>query len=258
MQLTCPNCGERIRAEHINVQKMVAVCSVCDTVFRFNMSDADAKAKRRKVKQPQPLALRDEDDTLHMDFRTNFRLDRDESFILDTAGGIFATILSVILMTEYVAGGGDIPLFVPLGAGLAAVLLYSFIGFRIFSRTHIDMDDEKILISRKPIQSPLNPIREVNLAGVAAIRCEETAISIKEAYDTPRYRVWAEMANGSRKVIVNDVIDDYGYFIAQRLQERLHIDSDLDISRLEDVEDSIEGEETVNAADDVVSASLKA
>lgn len=255
MQLTCPNCGEKISAEHINVQQMVAVCSACDTVFKFELPDA--KAKRRKVKQPQRLMLRESDDKLHMDFRTNFRLDRSEAFILSVIGSIFTTILSVILMTEYLAGGGDVPLLVPLALGLGAVLLYSSIGFQIFNRTHIDIDDDKIQISRKPIPNIFDQEREVNLAGVVAIRTEETAISIKEGYDTPRYRVWAEMADGTRKIIVNNVIDDYAHFITQRLQERLEGHPDLDVSRLEDVEDSVGSEQNDYDVSDVMSTSVK-
>lgn len=67
------------------------------------------------------------------------------------------------------------------------------------------------------------------------IKYEETAISKKEGYDTPRYRVWAETEDGSRRVIVHDVTEEYVVFIAQRLEERLHTDADIDVSRLEDM-----------------------
>ena len=74
------------------------------------------------------------------------------------------------------------------------------------------------------------------LHSVTSIKCEETAISKKEAYDTPRYRVWAETSDGNRRTIVNDVTEDYAYFISQQLDERLQLDFDQDTSRLRDVE----------------------
>ena len=51
----------------------------------------------------------------------------------------------------------------------------------------------------------------------------------EEEYDMPRYRVWAETADGSRKMIVNDVIEDYAYFVVQRLEERLHSETEYDV-----------------------------
>ena len=66
MQVNCPNCGEKLPAENINIQKMTAVCPACDTVFSFDLP-AD-KAKRRKVKQPAKLNLRDDNDRLQMEF----------------------------------------------------------------------------------------------------------------------------------------------------------------------------------------------
>ena len=91
-------------------------------------------------------------------------------------------------------------------------------------------------ITRKPIPNPLNQGHEVPLAGVTAIKYEETAISKKEAYDTPRYRVLAETEDGSHRTIVNDVTEDYAVFIAQCLEERLYMDANPDVSRLEDDE----------------------
>ena len=54
--MNCPNCGEKVPASHINIQKMTAVCPACDTVFSFDVPETQ-KAKRRKVKQPANLML---------------------------------------------------------------------------------------------------------------------------------------------------------------------------------------------------------
>ena len=98
------------------------------------------------------------------------------------------------------------------------------------------MDEDTIKVARKPLPNPLNQGHEISLAGVTAIKYEETAASKKEAYDTPRYQVWAETMDGSRRTIVNDVIEDYAVFVAQHLQERLQMDDERDVSRLEDDE----------------------
>ena len=114
------------------------------------------------------------------------------------------------------------------------------------------MDEDTIKITRKPIPNPLNQGYEVPLAGVTAIKYEETAISKKEAFDTPRYHVWAETIDGNRRTIVNDVTEDYAVFIAQRLEERLQMDDERDVFHLEDdqhgLDDNVDMREAVTAS----------
>jgi hypothetical protein len=231
MQVNCPNCGEKVTAEHINIQKMTAVCAACDTVFPFELSET--KSKRRKVKPPARLTLHDTE-PLQMEFRTNFRLDRSEAFLFSALGGVGMTIMALLM------GIGRAPLILPLVFMLIAAAFFYQLALIVVNKTHIEMSEEAIKVTRRPIPSPLNQGYEVPLAGVEAIKYEETAISKKEAYDTPRYRVFAEMAEGSRRTIVNDVTEDYAVFIAQRLDEALHMDADADISRLEDGGDRLE------------------
>jgi len=242
MQLTCPECGEAIMSENINAQEMFAVCSVCNTVFPFDLPET--KAKRRKVKKPRQLMLRDAQ-TLHMAFRTNFRLDRDEAFISSGVMSLVFTLVTLVFTNEYLIG--DRSLLMPLIFGALVFVFYYVLALLLYNKTHIDMDADSIQVSRQPLPT-LNRTQNINLSGVVAIHCEETPISIKEGYDTPRYRVWAELAGGSCKTIVTDVIDDYGFFIAQRLQERLHHDTHLDVSRLEDFEPHTHSEEDSSAA----------
>ncbi len=232
MQVNCPSCGEKVTAEHINIQKMTAVCAACDTVFPFDLPEA--KAKRRKIKQPARLTLRDAE-LLHMDF-SNFRLARSEAYLFSAFGGVMLFIVFLLLTKA------GVPLILPLFFLLIASALFYWVAQIVVNKTHIVMDEDTIKVTRKPIPNLLNQGHEVSLAGVAAIKCEETDISKKEAYDMPHYRVWAETTDGSRRTIVNDVTEDYAVFIAQRLEERLHMDADLDVSRLEDGEHRLDDE----------------
>ena len=226
MQVNCPNCGAKVTAEKINIQKMTAVCTACDTVFRFDLPEA--KAKRRKVKPPVNLSVHD-GDTLQMDFWTNFKLERSENFLSSIIGGFSMAFVALMLILS-----GGVPSILPIAFVLLAALLFYWSALIVVNKTHIEMDQDAIRVIRKPIPNPLNHGDEISLAGVVAIRYEETAISKKEAYDLPRYRVWAETADGSRRTIVNDVTEEYAVFITQRLDERLQTDADSDVSRLED------------------------
>jgi hypothetical protein len=229
MQLICSTCGEQVKAENVNVQDMVAVCSVCDSVFKFSVDEP--KTKRRKIRQPQQIVMRD-DDTLHMDFRTNFRLDQNEAFLTFSIMSIVLTIITILMLGKFFDGEltGLLPFFTALISGA----LYHQVATIFYNKTRIEMDDESIQASRKPLPNLFDQTRDISLSGVESIYSEETALSKKEEYDTPRFNVWAKMVDGNRKVIVTDLIDDYATFIAQRMNERLNYEAELDVSRLAD------------------------
>jgi hypothetical protein len=237
MKLNCPECGTPIPAENINIQKMAAVCPSCGAVFQFE--PAEAKSKRRKVHQPQNLELHDTDDRLQMAFHTNWRLPQNQAFLSSIMMSIASTILTISVASGISEG---LIWTIPAGFALVTLLLYYWVATIIYNKTHIVMDDEKISVSRKPL-SVFEQKNDVSLAGVTVIRYEETPISKKEGYDLPRYNVWAETPDGSRRIIVKDVVEEYAVFIAQRLNERLAFESDsleldseadVDVARLMD------------------------
>jgi hypothetical protein len=222
MQLTCPNCGHEVPASNVNIQQMAAVCPACNSLFKVELPEP--KSKRRKIKQPEPLTFDENDHRLHMAFRTNFRLDRSEAFISSATVSLVFALITVISF----ASGASI-LF-PLGFALLTAICFYWLALTVYNQTHIDMDDERIKISRQPLPMPFNSTRDVNLANVKAIRYEETPASVRESYDTPRYNVWAETVDGSRRIIVQDMVEEYAIFIAQRLSEYLDRDAEADVN----------------------------
>ena len=234
MQIRCPNCGAKVNAENINIQKMTAVCAACDTVFSFDLPEAKAKTKWRDVRQPEKLVLRDAE-TLRMEFATNFRLEQNGDFIIGMLGGPGLTLLGLSMI-----GAEDVPGFVPFVLFVMAAGLFYWLALNVLNKTHIEMDADSITVERKPFPNPFREKVEIPLDGVTGFKYEETAISKKEAYDTPRYRVWAETTDGISRTIMNDVIEDYAVYISQTLEERLYTDSEVDVSRLEADHDELD------------------
>lgn len=228
-QLVCPQCGTSVTAENINIQEMISVCQNCDTVFPFERPTE--KVKRRKVKQPQNLTKHEDERRLHMQFRTNFRLDRNEAFL----GSVFSTVAFVGLTNLFFFEAllGEVNLVLPVLLALFTLMSIYRAGLIAYNQTHIDMTDERIRVSRQPLRG-LRPPLEVDLSGVVAIDTAETEISIERNYDTPRYRVWAERADGTQRVIVNDLTEEYAYYVSRVLDERLQMQNDYDTARLVD------------------------
>lgn len=226
MRLTCPQCNALVTADHINIQQMVAACLSCSNVFQFTVTEP--KSKRRKVRQPRNLQLH-EAEGLHLAYRTNFRLDRDENFISSVILSTVFTLLALVMSGGYLAG--EMPVSLPFIFGLVALPMYYWLGLIVFNKTHIYMDSASIQVSRKPLPS-IGQTREIDLSNVTAVSTEETKASKQKEYDTPRYHVWANMPDNSRKIIVADIAEDYAYFIVQKLDDKLQQGMDVNISRL--------------------------
>ncbi|MEM9950630.1 MAG: hypothetical protein AAF846_03440 [Chloroflexota bacterium] len=226
MQLTCPNCGRLIQATNINVHDKIAVCDNCDTVFEFAMPTE--KAKRRKVKQPAGLTL-NEGHNLSMAFRTNWRLDSNQEFISSAVlTGTF------IVLTNFMSVGalsGEIPLAMPFIFAMLSIFMIYLTMLNVYNQTQITLVDDHIDVMRKPLPTLFNKGKRISLHGVEAIHCAETEASKEYNYDTPRYIIWAQTVDGNRRPIVTDLVEDYAYFVTQKLNEYLQSD---DVTRLQD------------------------
>lgn len=229
MQVTCPQCGTLVESDQINIQQMAAVCPNCHTVFQF--APSASKVKRRKVKQPSQMISDESGGRLTLAFRTNFRLDKNETFISTAVLSAIFTFVTFILFQA-----GQEAVFIPVSFGLCALCLYYVLALMVYNKTHIEIEDETLTISRKPLPG-LAGTNTINLGGIESVHFEETPMSKKEGYDTPRYNVWAETVDGSRRLIVSELVEDYAIFVSQRLNEFLA--PDTDVSRLLEEESEI-------------------
>ncbi len=207
---------------------MAALCAACGSVFEIVIPRA--KAKRRKVERPPALRLLS-DEPLHLAFRTNFRLDKNENFQASASmGGVFSLV--ALLMTGLYLEG-DLPVFLPLiFAALACVALYSLATI-VYNTTQIRLDSEAIHIARGPLPSFTRP-RQISLEGVDSFSADETAASQREGYDTPRYHIRAHYADGARRLVIGDLTEDYAEYIAGQLNRRLRDEDEQIAQRLSD------------------------
>lgn len=229
MHLTCPECGTQIQADNINIHEKIAVCHHCDAVFQFTLPNtSDDKPKRRKVHQPSQLTIHDSDH-LHMSFRTNWRLGQNEGFLTSLVFGLLFSFVTLIMLMERDPG------FIQLAFGLVALAGFYSTAVIAYNQTHIEVGDHKISVSRRPLPGVSIDNTEVNLSNVESITTEESKESEREAYDLPRYHVYANRFDGKQQIIVKDVTEEYGLYIAQIINAELALDdTDLDTSRLSD------------------------
>ena len=238
MRLVCPECGEPIAAENINVNEMIAVCGNCDTVFRFDLPHE--KAKYRKTHQPEGLNVREEDGLLDMWFT---RVLGQEDIIARNGVGFAASFLT--LMTILTTGGfleNDVPILVPIILGTLMLVGYYVLALIMLDKTRIIADEHQIRLHYEPLPNPFEEAVKVDFADIETIICEETEESKKAGSLKRYYHVGAKLLDGNRVLILKDKPEPYAKYITQRLEEKLHERSDRAISNLREALFSEDGE----------------
>jgi DNA-directed RNA polymerase subunit M/transcription elongation factor TFIIS len=109
MELKCPNCGEVIPAENINIQEMVALCGECHHVFEFTRSAIARKAKRHIPPQPERVQVHVDDDYLELSYRRVFGSGAKFGLAMATLAATVCTIILVGASVNQEPCGGQKP-----------------------------------------------------------------------------------------------------------------------------------------------------
>lgn len=230
MRLSCIECGKTIPAGNINVQEMIAVCSDCDTVFRFELSDD--KPKRRKMKAPERMIVH-EDAPLHLSFSRVFGQEARSGLF----GISFATFIFTVIVITTVGGflAGDIPIFVPLLIGLLwSAGLYT-VASLFFNTVTILNDGNQIRASHHPLPHPLQE-RDVaiDITAIQRIYLEQSYTSKRTGAAEKSFHIYIETFDGTRLVLLKGVPENYAMYIVQQINTQLVEQSADAVSRLEE------------------------
>ncbi len=57
MQVNCPGCGAAVRADDINIRRMVAKCAACNEVFALDPSLSPTPSSHQRARVPQPPSI---------------------------------------------------------------------------------------------------------------------------------------------------------------------------------------------------------
>lgn len=219
-QLQCPVCATPIPADHVNIQEMVAVCPVCDAVFRFGESSR-TKIKRRKFKQPAGMTVEETPDGLILSFPQRVTADDRKGLAISLAVGSMTGFLSLVMFTE------DAPVFFALLMLTIAVVLYTTAVAVLANRRTVTLDAEAISTRQGPVPIPL-PGEDWMFAEktllrqeVARVFCEQTEESRKSGQLTRYYHVCLGLPDGERVFLLKSLPQAHAFYTAQVLEEAL-------------------------------------
>ncbi len=148
-KLKCPNCGATVRAEDINIDKLVAKCSECHTVFSFE--EEIRMAPRHKPEVLLPPGIDAYSTPSEIDMLVSWRRSSHSFLIFFTI--FWNAILSIFVAVAITTGSWSILAFISVHLAIGIGLLYYTIA-TLFNTTHVNVDHYNLLVEHRPIRVP--------------------------------------------------------------------------------------------------------
>lgn len=163
LRLTCEKCGAPISANNINIEKTIAKCDLCGTVFSF---DPQLPANTSE-KPPLNLELPDGIDILKLASELTLYIKWSSAFnnflMLFTA--IWNSVVLIFVIIAIATGMWIMLLFISIHLAIAIGLTYYLIAVR-FNTTEISVSRQLLTIRHKPMWVPFFRNRDVGASEI--------------------------------------------------------------------------------------------
>jgi hypothetical protein len=246
MEINCTTCGVRIPAEDMNLDRMVAKCRICNTVFDFSAQLATEAAvpQRRRPFVNLPARMEIIVDARRIAHQDDYRHAPGEKREITIARRwfepgrhlpllFFCLFWDGFLVHWYTAlasgtahtKSGATPgltffLFPLLHVGVGVFLTYSVIA-GLFNTTLVGIRGDDLFVSHGPI--PWRGNRTIPAASITQLFCEEK-VSRSNKNETLTYSLTAILDGGERVQLLTGLTAvEQALFLEQTLEERLEI-----------------------------------
>ena len=223
-QLTCPHCGSPISAEQINIQKTLAVCPACATVFDFSSTVSDPapipaaahKRKRRKVKQPEHITIQRNATGLDLVYKWGIKSESQSTLFWMGLWAVIAIAISIVfpLLSGEAIFGGDSPFW--LGTLFVGGFPFYYFLCLFTNSTRFLLDEDQLQVRTTPLWFWGAGHATVDTADVEAVYSE-----VADDEDDG-YNVYARLRDGDRKTLLEGLLKNDAEFIAQEMNSALY------------------------------------
>src|SRR5690349_18611805 len=204
--MLCPECGNAIPAEYLNLDDLVAHCPRCKEAFRFEQLAAPA----RRVPRPQGLTVVDDGDRRQI-ARRWFSGRMLPALVFCTIWDGFVVLWWTIAVFHNASQGGEAArwavlagLFtlphVAIGVGLTYVALCYLV-----DTTVAEVADGRLRVRHGPL--PWIGNHDLDAAEVRRLYCTRTARQRRSGATSYRYTVDAALASDRTVTLLTDVDD---------------------------------------------------
>ncbi|MBC8172151.1 MAG: hypothetical protein H7X77_10780 [Anaerolineae bacterium] len=228
MKLFCPECGEAIPAEKINVFALVAVCPACNHLFSFSKPDIRDIYKNKKIILPRKLEVYENDDVVVMSYRW-FR--RFEIIFIALSVLCWNGMLLTMTIHFILAYGGLVLLFMILPAGIGLFMLY-WLSILAFNRIEISLFPDRIQIYYGPVfvpgslTVPTEQVEQIYCKYRSSHQIRGNGFSFNPSRNR-LYELHAVLLDGRDMLIYGTDEEEFARFIGQRIRYYIGLDGEL-------------------------------
>lgn len=219
--LQCPECQADIRYEDMNIDKLIAKCHNCHTVFDFEAQVRQEERQRADVLLPPGIEaasyLRE------LDIQINWRKTSNSGFF------VFFTLFWNAILIPFVVialtqGEWIILLFISLHLFVGLSLLY-YILCIFFNTTYIAVNSLEISVLHKPLKLPFYPERTISVDRVAQLFIDKYVESRTNGRPNYSFGVYAQLKNGNHIKLIRGLKNhDQARYIEQEVERFLQME----------------------------------
>lgn len=219
MKLYCPKCSEEIPAKNINVERMVAKCHVCDSIFSF----ADKFPKPNSLKiidTPQPAHIY-MDDTGNLLLRWSWL---NKQIIPPTIftfiwGALVSPIILGGLLAFLLGDWSEVVFFAaPLLAITLSLVYYLLVTY--LNKTSVVVDDAHVSVKH----GPLPWLRNKNIDATQVIQAYTKQV-FPQRNRKVQYEVYVILKNGEHVQLLSGLnTPEHALFVEQEIEHTLGIE----------------------------------
>lgn len=230
LDIKCKNCGEPIPAKDLNINKTLAKCNDCGSVFTFE-DDLFFGGRRGRPEFVMP------EGTEVLKLLTSMEIELDWFKSMKRSNIAFEVMFTVLwntllfgMMIAMIVGGAGISvLFLTIhlvvGLGLAYRLLGKFI-----NKTLIKINKDRISLEHGPIKQFTKKERLIKSSDIQQLYVSEYFTNVK-VNDRPQkaYGLYAILSNNKKIRLINDCNKETALYLEQEIERYLNIE-DSEIS----------------------------
>jgi hypothetical protein len=221
LQLQCPNCNKAIRYEDMNIEKLIAKCHHCHTVFGFEAQVRQAERQRTEVLLPPGI---DAASFLsELDIQINWRKTSSNSFFL------FFTLFWNAIVIPFAIGAiitGNWMILLFLSVHLLIGLSFLYITLSVFlNTTYVTINSREIRVEHKPLKMPFYPDRTVSIERVKQLFIDKYVQSKTNGKPNYSYGVYAHLVDENHIKLIRGLKNpDQARYIEQEMERFLNIE----------------------------------
>lgn len=219
VQLDCPNCTTAIRYDDINIEKMVAKCSKCNSVFSFD------KQITLPGRQKTEILLPDGVDALHLfselDIRISWRKSLSGFFLFFTI--FWNAIVLPMALFALASGAYEMLIFMSIHIFIGVSFLYYLIA-TLVNTTYIIVDDYNLTIEHRPLKVPFYPRRDIPASEIDQIFTDKYVAGKTNGRPNYAFAIQALLKNNEKvKLLKSLKHPDQALYVEQEIEKFLKI-----------------------------------